>query len=183
DRGGKGPAALQGATYAMMSKAAQTPGLEQVFTLFENQTPQVYLEIDRTRVELLGINVPYVFTTLQTYIGSLYVNDFNLCGRTFRVQAQAAHQFRLNPQDVLNLRVRNEAGNTVPLGSFTTIRDIAGPYRVPRYNIYPAAELDGQAAAGFSQGQAIQIMEKLAKGVLPGGVKFEWAPLAFQVLR
>src|SRR5262245_5512050 len=104
DRAGKGPGALQGVAYAMMGKAAQTPGLVQVFTLFENQTPQVYLEIDRTRVELLGINVPDVFNTLQTYIGSLYVNDFNLFGRTFRVQAQAASPYRLDPQDVLNLR-------------------------------------------------------------------------------
>jgi multidrug efflux pump subunit AcrB len=183
DRAGKGPAALQSAAYAMMGKAAQTPGLVQVFTLFENQTPQVYLEIDRTRVELLGINVPDVFTTLQTYIGSLYVNDFNLFGRTFRVQAQAASPYRLDPQDVLNLRVRNSAGNTVPLGSFTTVRDIAGPFRVPRYNIYPAAELDGQAAPGFSQGQAIEIMEGLAKQVLPEGFKFEWTTLAFQEIR
>ncbi|MFZ0116004.1 MAG: efflux RND transporter permease subunit, partial [Xanthobacteraceae bacterium] len=183
DRAGKGPAALQNAAYAMMGKAAQTPGLVQVFTLFENQTPQIYLEIDRTKVELLGINVPDVFTTLQTYIGSLYVNDFNLFGRTFRVQAQAASPYRLDPQDVLNLRVRNSAGNTVPLGSFTTVRDIAGPFRVPRYNIYPAAELDGQAAPGFSQGQAIEIMEKLAKEVLPEGFKFEWTTLAFQEIR
>jgi multidrug efflux pump subunit AcrB len=183
DRAGKGPAALQNAAYAMMGKAAQTPGLVQVFTLFENQTPQVYLEIDRTRVELLGINVPDVFNTLQTYIGSLYVNDFNLFGRTFRVQAQAASPYRLDPQDVLNLRVRNSAGNTVPLGSFTTVRDIAGPFRVPRYNIYPAAELDGQAAPGYSQGQAIEIMEGLAKQVLPEGFKFEWTTLAFQEIR
>jgi len=183
DRAGKGPAALQSAAYAMMGKAAQTPGLVQVFTLFENQTPQVYLEIDRTRVELLGINVPDVFNTLQTYIGSLYVNDFNLFGRTFRVQAQAASPYRLDPQDVLNLRVRNSAGNTVPLGSFTTVRDIAGPFRVPRYNIYPAAELDGQAAPGYSQGQAIEIMEGLAKQVLPEGFKFEWTTLAFQEIR
>ena len=93
--------------------------------------------------------MPDVFTALQVYIGSLYVNDFNLFGRTFRVQAQAASPYRLDPQDVLNLRVRNSAGDTVPLGSFTTVRDISGPFRVPRYNIYPAAELDGQAAPGY----------------------------------
>ncbi len=107
DKGGKGPAELQAAAYAMMGKAAQTPGLVQVFTLFENQTPQLYLDIDRTKVQLLGINMPDVFNALQTYIGSSYVNDFNLFGRTFRVQAQAAASFRLDPQDVLNLRVRN----------------------------------------------------------------------------
>src|SRR5262249_11692210 len=119
DKGGKGSAALQDAAYAMMGKAAGTPGLVQGFRLFENQTPQLYLDIDRTKVQLLGINMPDVFNTLQTYIGSSYVNDFNLFGRTFRVQAQADAPFRLDPQDVLNLRVRNNAGNTVPLGSFT----------------------------------------------------------------
>ncbi len=183
DRTGAGPAALQGAAYAMMGKAAQTPGLVQVFSLFENQTPQVYLEIDRVKAELLGINLPDVFNTLQTYIGSSYVNDFNLFGRTFRVQAQAASPYRLDPQDVLNLRVRTASGTTAPLGSFTTVRDIAGPYRMPRYNIYPAAELDGQAAPGYSQGQAIAIMEQLAKQVLPEGFKFEWTTLAFQQIR
>jgi multidrug efflux pump subunit AcrB len=167
----------------MMGKAAKTPGLVQVFSLFENQTPQVYLEIDREKAELLGINLPDVFNTLQTYIGSSYVNDFNLFGRTFRVQAQAASPYRLDPQDVLNLRVRTTSGTTAPLGSFTTVRDIAGPYRMPRYNIYPAAELDGQAAPGFSQGQAIAIMEKLAKETLPEGFRFEWTTLAFQQIR
>ena len=183
DRAGAGPAAVQNVTYAMMGKAARTPGLVQVYSLFENQTPQVYLEIDRVKAELLGINLPDVFNTLQTYIGSSYVNDFNLFGRTFRVQAQAASGFRLDPQDVLKLRVRTANGTTAPLGSFTTVRDIAGPYRMPRYNIYPAAELDGQAAPGFSQGQAIAIMEKLARETLPEGFNFEWTDLAFQQIR
>jgi hydrophobe/amphiphile efflux-1 (HAE1) family protein len=183
DRADAGPAAMQRAAYAMMGKAAQTPGLVQVFSLFENQTPQVYLDIDRVKAELLGINMPDVFNTLQTYIGSSYVNDFNLFGRTFRVQAQAASPYRLDPRDVLNLRVRTISGATAPLGSFTTVRDVAGPYRMPRYNIYPAAELDGQAAPGFSQGQAIAIMEKLAKETLPEGFKFEWTTLAFQQIR
>ena len=101
----------------------------QVFSLFETQTPQVYLDIDRTKAQLLGINLTDVFAALQVYIGSVYVNDFNLFGRTFRVQAQADAQFRMDPQDVLNLRVRNTNGDTVPLGSFTTVRDISGPYR------------------------------------------------------
>ncbi|HVG50232.1 MAG TPA: efflux RND transporter permease subunit, partial [Xanthobacteraceae bacterium] len=183
DRAGRGPVALQGAVNAMMTRAATTPGLVQVFSLFETQTPQIYLDIDRTKVQLLGISMPDVFNALQVYIGSLYVNDFNLFGRTFRVQSQAAWNYRLDPQDVLNLRVRNSSGDTVPLGTFTTIRDISGPYRVPRYNIYPAAELDGAAAPGYSQGQAIDIMEKLAREVLPDGFAFEWTTLAFQQIR
>ncbi|MBN8921444.1 MAG: efflux RND transporter permease subunit, partial [Rhizobiales bacterium] len=157
DRAGRGPQALQGAVYAMMAKAAQTPGLVQVFSLYETSTPQIFLDIDRTKAQLLGINVAEVFGALQVYLGSAYVNDFNLLGRTFRVVAQAESRDRLDPSDILKIRVRNSNGDTVPLGSFTTVRDQSGPYRVPRYNLYPAAELDGAAAPGFSQGQAIQI--------------------------
>jgi multidrug efflux pump subunit AcrB len=166
-----------------MARAAQTPGLSQVFSLFEISTPQLYLDIDRNKAQLLGINVGDVFSALQIYLGSAYVNDFNLFGRTFRVQAQADSKYRLEPKDVLQLRVRNSAGDTVPLGSFTTVRDISGPYRVPRYNIYPAAELDGNAAAGYSQGQAIEIMQKLAAETLPPGFSYEWTTLAFQQIR
>ena len=183
DRGGAGSQALQQAVGAMMGRAAQTPGLQQVFSLFETATPQLYLDIDRTKAQLLGINVADVFSALQIYLGSAYVNDFNLFGRTFRVQAQADAKYRLEPKDVLQLRVRNSLGDTVPLGSFTTVRDISGPYRVPRYNIYPAAELDGNAAAGYSQGQAIDIMQKLAAEVLPPGFSYEWTTLAFQQIR
>jgi len=183
DRGGVGPQALQGAVYAMMGRAAQTPGLVQVFSLFETSTPQFFLDIDRTKAQLLGINLADVFNTLQVNIGSAYVNDFNLFGRTFRVQAQADSPFRLEPKDVLALRVRNSSGETVPLASFTTVRDISGPYRVPRYNIYPAAELDGNAAPGYSQGQAIQTMQRLAAETLPPGITYEWTGLAFQQIR
>src|SRR4029079_18299673 len=159
DRAGRGPQALLDAAYAMMGKAAQTPGLTQVFSLFENSTPQLYLDIDRAKAQLLGIDVRDVFSALQVYIGSAYVNDFNLFGKTFRVMVQADGPYRLGPEDVLKIRVRNSRGDTVPLGSFTTVNDIAGPYRVPRYNLYTATELDGNAAPGYSQGQAIQIME------------------------
>src|SRR3954452_323422 len=183
DRAGRGPQALQNAVYAMMGRAAQTPGLLQVFSLFETSTPQLYLDIDRTKAQLLGINIPDMFNALQVYLGSAYVNDFNLFGRTFRVMAQAAAQDRLDVKDVLKIRVRNNNGDTVPLGAFTTVRDVSGPFRVPRYNLYPAAELDGAAAPGYSQGQAIQIMEKLAAETLPEGFSVEWTTLAFQQLR
>src|SRR5262249_9696334 len=129
------------------------------------------------------VNVSDVFGSLQTYLGSSYVNDFNLFGRTYRVTAQAAGPYRMDPKDVLKIRVRNANGDTVPLGSFTTVRDISGPYRVPRYNLYPAAELDGAAAPGYSQGQAIQIMQKLAAETLPEGFTPEWTTLAYQQLR
>ena len=183
DRAGRGPQALQGVTFAMMGRAAQTPGVQQVFTLFETSTPQLYLDIDRTKAQLLGVNVTDVFAALQIYLGSAYVNDFNLFGRTFRVTAQADGDFRMDTRDVLKIRVRNSSGDTVPLGAFTTVRDISGPYRVPRYNLYPAAELDGTAAPGFSQGQAIEIMQQLAAQTLPEGYSFEWTTLAYQQLR
>jgi hydrophobe/amphiphile efflux-1 (HAE1) family protein len=183
DRAGRGPEALQAAVYAMMGRAAQTPGLLQVFSLFETSTPQLYLDIDRQKAQLLGINIADVFAALQIYIGSSYVNDFNLFGRSYRVIAQGDDRSRLDTRDVLSLRVRNSEGNMVPLGSFTTVRDISGPYRVPRYNLYPAAELDGAAAPGYSQGQAIQIMQQLAAETLPDGFSYEWTTLAFQQLR
>jgi hydrophobe/amphiphile efflux-1 (HAE1) family protein len=183
DRGGNGAAALQQATMAMMVKANQTPGLQQVFSLFETSTPQIYLDIDRVKAQMLGINITDVFTALQTYLGSAYVNDFNLLGRTFRVTAQADAPYRRDIKDILKIRVRNSSGATVPLGSFTTVHDISGPARVPRYNLYPAAELDGSAAPGYSQGQAIDMMQKIADEVLPQGFGYEWTELAFQQIR
>ncbi|MBX3280831.1 MAG: efflux RND transporter permease subunit, partial [Acidobacteria bacterium] len=183
DRTGQGAAALQGVVYQMMGRAAQTQGVSQVFSLFETQTPQLYLDIDRQKAQLLGVNITDVFSSLQTYIGSAYVNDFNLFGRTFRVMAQSEAADRLDASDVLRIRVRNSAGATVPLGSFTTVRSESGPYRIPRYNLYPAAELDGAAAPGYSQGQAIEIMQKLAAEVLPQGYSYEWTTLAFQQIR
>jgi hydrophobe/amphiphile efflux-1 (HAE1) family protein len=183
DRTDAGSQALLGATYAMMGRAAQTPGLSQVFSLFESSTPQLYLDIDRTKAQMLGINLPDVFAALQVYIGSAYVNDFNLLGKTWRVMVQADDQYRKSNEDLLNLRVRNSRGDTVPLGSFSTVSNISGPYRVPRYNLYPAAELDGNAAPGYSQGQAIEIMEKLARETLPQGFTFEWTTLALQQIR
>src|SRR5205823_1956117 len=110
DRAGRGPQALLDAAYALMGRAAQTPSLTQVFTFFENSTPQLYLDIDRTKAQLLGVSVPDVFSTLQIFISSSYVNDLNLFGRTFRVTAQAESSRRLEPKDVVNIRVRNASG-------------------------------------------------------------------------
>ncbi|HEV7983498.1 MAG TPA: multidrug efflux RND transporter permease subunit [Xanthobacteraceae bacterium] len=183
DRGNQGPRALQAAAAELMARANRTPGLNQVFTLFETSTPQLYLDIDRAKAELLGVSVTDVFSALQVFIGSAYVNDFNLFGRTFRVTAQADAPFREHTGDVLRLRVRNTNGDTVPLGSFTTVHTTSGPYRVPRYNLYRTAEVDGAAAPGYSQGQAIATMEKLAAEVLPEGFSYEWTTLAFQQIR
>jgi multidrug efflux pump len=183
DRAGRGPQALQAATLAMMGAAAKTPGLSQVFSFFETSTPQLYLDIDRTKAQLLGVRMTDVFAALQIYIGSAYVNDFNLFGRTYRVTAQADSNYRMEPSDVLAIRVRNDQGQTVPLASFTTVQSVTGPYRVPRYNLYPAAELDGAAAPGYSLGQAITAMERLAATNLPDGFAYEWTTLAYQQIR
>jgi hydrophobe/amphiphile efflux-1 (HAE1) family protein len=183
DRAGRGPAALQAVAADFMGRAAKTQGIEHVFTLFETSTPQVYLDIDRTKAQLLGVNVQDVFNALQVLIGSSYVNDFNLFGRTFRVTAQARDEDRRDISDVLKIRVRNSNGDTVPLGSFTTVRDISGPFRVPHYNLYPAAEMDGAAAPDYSQGQGIAIMDQLATDTLPEGFATEWTSLAFQQIR
>jgi hydrophobe/amphiphile efflux-1 (HAE1) family protein len=183
DRAGQGSEVLRAATESLVTRAAQTPGIAATFSLFETSTPQVYLNIDRTKAQLLGINVQDVFNALQIYIGSSYVNDFNLFGRTFRVTAQARDDDRQYIRDVLKIRVRNSNGDTVPLGSFTTVDNISGPYRVPRYNLYPAAEIDGAAAPGYSQGQAIAIMDKLAAETLPQGFATEWTTLAYQQIR
>jgi hydrophobe/amphiphile efflux-1 (HAE1) family protein len=183
DRAGRGPEALQAAVQSLTAAAAKDPAVRQVFSLFESSTPQLYLDVDREKAQRLGVSLPEVFNTLQTYIGSYYVNDFNLLGRTFRVTAQADGEFRLDASDVLQLRVRNAGGGTVPLGSFTTVNDTTGPYRVPRYNLYPAAETDGIPAPGYSQGQAIDAMQRLAARTLPVGFTYEWTNLAFQQLR
>ncbi|MBO0753225.1 MAG: efflux RND transporter permease subunit, partial [Bradyrhizobiaceae bacterium] len=184
DRAGvAGPGALQAAAYAMMARAAATPGVAQVFTLFETATPQLYLDIDRAKAQLLGVNLADVFSALQVFVGSAYVNDFNLFGRVFRVIVEADSPYREDANDVLKIRVRNSNGDTVPLGSFTTVRSISGSYRVPRYNLYRAAELDGNAAPGYSQGQAIAIMEKVAEETLPEGFGYEWTTLAYQQIK
>jgi hydrophobe/amphiphile efflux-1 (HAE1) family protein len=183
DRAGVGSQALQAAVANMTAKASQIPGLTQVFSLFETSTPQLYLDIDRTKAQMLSVQLSDVFAALQTYLGSTYVNDFNLLGRTFRVTAQADAPFRVDTRDILKIRVRNSNGDTVPLGSFTTVSDIAGPYRVPRHNLYPAAELDASPLPGTSQGQVIDALQKLAAETLPEGIRYEWTTLAFQQQR
>ncbi len=183
DRTGVGQETLQKAVNDMVAKASQIPGLTQVFSLFETSTPQLFLDIDRVKAQMLGVNVSDVFGALQTYLGSTYANDFNLLGRTFRVTAQAEAGHRLDTKDILKIRVRNSRGDTVPLGSFTTVSDTSGSYRVPRHNLYPAAELDASALPGVSQGQVIAALQKLAAETLPEGISYEWTTLAFQQLR
>ena len=180
DTAGQGSAALQAAAGELIAAANQDPALSRVFTFFRSSSPQIYADIDRTKAEMLGVESADVLNTLQVYMGSAYVNDFNLFGRTFRVTAQADAPYRLEPEDIAMLRTRSKTGAMVPLGSLTTFRTVAGPEYVTRYNLRPAAELNGNTAPGASSGQAIAAMERLAREKLPRGYDFEWTGLYFQ---
>ena len=180
DRAARGLPALEGATWALAGAAGQSPGLTQAFTLFSTRTPQIWAEIDRTKAEQLGVPIASVFQTLSVYMGSAYVNDFNILGRTYRVTAQADNPYRLSVRDVANLKTRSTSGEMVPIGSVATFSDTTGPYRVARYNLYPAAEVQVALVRGFSSGQGIAAMEGLASKVLPSGFGFEWTEIALQ---
>jgi len=180
DKRGRGLPALEAATQEIVTAANQTPGLAGVFSLFNTRTPKIYADIDRVRAEMLNVSTDRVFETLQVYLGSAYVNDFNYLGRTYRVTAQADGPFRGTVRDIANLKTRNARGAMVPIGSVTQFRDITGPYRVPRYNLYPAAEVQGNTLPGFSTGYAIAAMERIAAERLPEGFGYEWTELAYQ---
>ncbi|HEX8840384.1 MAG TPA: efflux RND transporter permease subunit, partial [Sphingomicrobium sp.] len=179
DRADNGFNAMQGAAFAFMGEAAKTKQLANTFTLFNTSTPRVYADIDRTKAEMLGVSPDRVNSALQVYLGSAYVNDFNLLGRTYRVTAQADARFRDNVADIARLQTRSDSGAMVPLGSVATFQDRTGPYRVTRYNLFPAVEMDGQPAPGYSTGQGIAAMEQIASH-LPPGFKTEWTDIAFQ---
>lgn len=171
---------LENNAWALAGAANQAPETTSVFTFFETATPQLYLDIDREKAERLGVPVSRVFEALEVYIGSAFINDFNYLGRSFRVTAQADYPYRLTPDDVLRIQVRNDTGEMVPLGSIATPRDISGPSRVPRYNLFPAAALLGNASPGYSTGEALDKMEQLAAEVLPEGIGYEWTEIAYQ---
>lgn len=180
DRSGRGARALGQAAWSIAAPANQIPGLTQVFTLFNTSTPQYFADIDRTKAEKLGVPISRVFDTLSIYMGSAFVNDFNILGRTYRVTAQADNPYRLSLRDVENLKTRSNNGGMVPIGSVATFQDTTGPYRMPRYNLFPAVEVQGSILPGYSTGQAIAAIEKLAETNLPPGFGFEWTELALQ---
>jgi hydrophobe/amphiphile efflux-1 (HAE1) family protein len=180
DKGGRGLPALEGAAWAMAGASGQQPGFAQAFTLFNVRTPEIYADINRTKAEQLGVPISRVFETLSVYMGSAFVNDFNILGRTYRVTAQADNPFRLSLRDVANLKTRSNTGEMVPIGSVATFSDTTGAYRVPRYNLYPAAEVQVQLLRGYSTGEAIKTMEAIADKVLPSGFGFEWTEIALQ---
>jgi HAE1 family hydrophobic/amphiphilic exporter-1 len=180
DRTGRGLQALEAATQEIAARANQTPGVAGVFSLFNTRTPKIYADIDRVRAEMLGVPADRIFEALEIYLGSIYVNDFNLLGRTFRVTAQADGPFRQDARDIGNFKTRSDSGAMVPLSAVTELRDLTGPYRVVRYNLYPAAEVQGSTPPGFSTGQTLSAMERIATEILPLGFGSEWTELALQ---
>jgi hydrophobe/amphiphile efflux-1 (HAE1) family protein len=180
DRAGHGYQALAGQAFGLLGKANQTPGLAQVYTLFDTSTPRVFADIDRRKADMLGVPPERVFEALQVYLGSAFVNDFNLLGRTYRVTAQADAPFRATEADIANLRTRSNSGAMVPIGSVATFDDRTGPYRVVRYNLFPAVEVDGDTAPGYSSGQSLKTLEALAAESLPAGYGTEWTGIAYQ---
>lgn len=180
DRAGLGTQALVNATNTLVAAANKDPSFAGVFTLLNAGSPSVYADIDRLKAEKVGLTPTDVFDTLQVYLGSQYVNDFNFLGRTYEVIAQADGRFRRDQQDLMGLKARNASGQMVPIGTVARLKDTTVPYRVPRYNLFPAAEVQGVAAPGVATGTALQHMETLAAQVLPPGIGFEWTEIAFQ---
>ena len=180
DRGGRGVQALADATQALVARANQTPGLQAVFTGFQASNPQLFVDVDRVRAQMLHVPVQSVFDTFQMYTGAYYVNDFNMLGHTYRVMAQADAPFRADRDNIARLRTRSTTGSMVPLGSLVRVREAAGPARLPHFNQYPAAEVSGSSAPGYSSAQGMELMEKVASEVLPDGFSFEWTDMAYQ---
>jgi hydrophobe/amphiphile efflux-1 (HAE1) family protein len=180
DRNNLGPQALADATKTLVAAANKDPTFAGVFTLYNAGSPSLYADIDREKVEKLGLTPTDVFSTLQLYLGSQYVNDFNYLGRTFQVLAEGDEAFRQTPEQIARLKVRNASGEMVPIGSVVSFHYETAPYRVPRYNLYPAADVLGAAAPGVASGTAMDRMEALAKKVLPPGFTMEWTELSHQ---
>ena len=180
DRADLGYDALYQNVQQIVGKSYQTPGLAGVFSTFTVNVPQLDADIDRVKAKQQGVPLQNLFETMQVYLGSLYVNDFNRFGRTYQVIAQADGQFRQRPEDITRLKTRNAAGEMVPLGTLVKVTEAHGPDRAMRYNGYPAAEINGGPAPGFSSGQAEALITKLANENLPKGMTMEWTELTYQ---
>lgn len=180
DGEGGSPADLESVLQTIVAEAARHPELVRVFTPFNTATPKINADIDRTKAEMLGVPANRVFETLEVYLGSSYVNDFNFLGRTFQVRAQADGMFRQDPATIAGFKTRSDSGAMVPLSSVASFEERAGAYRMPRYNLAAAAEIQGAAAPGASTTSALDRMEKIAADLLPEGYGFEWTELALQ---
>ncbi len=183
DRGNTGLDSLQQVADRIVVKAAANPALDNPFTSFRAQTPWLYLDIDRTAAKVMGVPMSEVFNTLQVYLGSLYVNDFNLFGRTWQVNVQADQSFRDEVENLKQLRVRNDRGQMVPFGTFISVREVTGPVLIARYNMYSAAPVNCNAAPGVSSGQAIVDLEDIVRNDLNWSMRYEWTELALLQLQ
>lgn len=183
DRMANGVNAVEKYTQLIAMKAMQNPAVSLAFTTFRVSTPQLYVDIDRERAQKLNVPISSIFETMQFNLGSVYVNDFNILNRVYRVMAQAEGGKRSEIADIYNLKVPNVRGVNVPLGSVADVKRTIGPERVGRYNLYPAAEVMGNCGVGFSTGESMAAIEKIAKEVLPAGMDIEWTDLAFQEKR
>jgi hydrophobe/amphiphile efflux-1 (HAE1) family protein len=183
DRAGRGtPQELQAATEAVIAAAARSDFVQPqgIISSFRSTVPQLYADVDRVKAKTQGIDLTEVFETLQVYLGSQYVNDFNFLGRTYQVVAQAEPRFRATAEDIRQLKTRNSAGEMVPLSSVMEVRDVTGPSRIQRYNLFRSAEINGTAKPGFSTGQVTESMERIARENLPPGYGYEWTELTLQ---
>ena len=180
DRGDQGFEELYKQTQNLITASQKEPALAGLFSSYQVSVPQIDADVDREKAKAEGIDLSDVYQTMQAYLGSLYVNDFNRFGRTYQVNVSAEPSFRHEPQDITQLKTRNAHGDMVPLGSFVSVRQTVGPDRVQHYNGFPTAEINGGAAPGYSSGQAQDAMERLAKANLPNGMSFEWTELTYQ---
>jgi len=177
---GQGPQALQAVARDIADKASRLPSVAGAFTPFNAMTPQIKVDVDRSKSALLGVSPDRVSEALQSYMGSVFVNDMNLMGRVWRVTAQADAPFRRNQDDLAGLQIRSSNGAMVPLGSLASFQQTTAPYRVPRYNLYPTAEVQGSTKPGFSTGETIAAMESMMEAQMPAGFDYEWTELALQ---
>ncbi len=180
DRGGAGLQALEQMTQEMLRDGQSQTALASLRSTFRASVPQVFADVDRTKTKSLGVPLTSVFTTLQAFLGSAYPNDFNLFGRTYQVRVQAEPAFRTNVEDIRRLEVRNDQGAMIPLGTLVDVRSSVGPQIVPRYNQYPSSAISGEAARGYSSGQALSIMEQMAAQKLPSTMGYDWTGISFQ---
>jgi len=180
DRGGVGHQQLQVAVQRMAKDGRAQSALGTAYSNFRAGVPQLFVHVDRTKAKSLDIPLDRVFGTLQTYLGSSYVNDFNKFGRTYQVRVQAEPAFRISPDDINRLEVRNRRGDMVPLGTLVKVSETVGPQVINRYNLYPAASLNGEAAPGFSSGEALSLVEEMAARVLPSSMGYEWTGISYQ---
>ena len=180
DKGNMGYEALYAVTQQVIQKSWMDPQLTGIFSSFQVNVPQIEVDLDRTKAKSQGVRIDDAFETMQGYLGSVYVNDFNLFGRTYQVNVQADEQFRQEPEQVGQLKVRNESGQMIPLGSFMDVRHASGPDRVMHYNGFTTAEINASPAPGVSSGEAREAIEKILAETLPVGMTYEWTELTYQ---